>query len=352
MNPTRLDKREERNVVVLGHIIREYVANALPVSSKVVAQAMGGGVSSATIRNIMAELEDKGYIAQPHTSAGRIPTDAGYRRYVEILRGQIQLQRNEAERLAREYDQRISTVKDVIERATFLISHELHNAGLAMWPNVQSFYLKRLELVKVRAQTVMAVLVTVTNAVTNYIVKLDRDLDESELQRVSNYVNSKYEHSVVSDISDDLKRIISGGVEENRDFIGTAETALRVVDTIIEENIEDEIYIDGLNYFTEEPEFRDLDLARRMIHMLSERRDLVRLLRSELPDRGLRIYIGGEGKKDMLRSCSLITCGYSWQGRTVGRIGVIGPTRMDYYNALRTVSCLADIISGKLEEIS
>jgi heat-inducible transcriptional repressor len=352
MNPNRLDKKEERNILVLGHIIREYVANAVPVSSKIIAQVMGGDVSSATIRNIMAELEDKGYIAQPHTSAGRVPTDAGYRKYVDMLRGEIQLQRNEAERLSGEYDQRISTIKGIIERATFLISHELHNAGLAMLPNMQSFYLKRLELVKIKAQTVMAVLVTVTNAVTNYIIKLDRDLDEAELQRISNYVNAKYEHSVVSEISDDLKKLLSGNPEETREFIDTAEAALRIVDAIIEENIENEIYIDGLDYFTEEPEFRDLDLAKRMIHMLSERRDLVSLMRSELPDRGLRIYIGGESEKDMLKSCSLITCGYSLQGRTLGRIGVIGPTRMDYYNALRTVSCLADIISGKLEEIS
>lgn len=348
----RLNKKEERQIAVLGHIIREYVAHALPVSSKIIAQTMGGDVSSATIRNIMAELEEMGYIAQPHTSAGRVPTDAGYRIYVEILRGQMQLQKEEAQRLAREYDQRLGTIKDVIERATFLISHELHNAGLAMWPSVQSFYLKRLELVKVRAQTVMAVLVTVTNAVSNYMITLDKDIEQTELERISNFVNSKYEHNVVSDISDDLRKVIGERPEERKEFTDMAEVALRVVDTIIENEIENEIYVEGLDYFTEEPEFRDLDLAKRMIQMLSGRRDLVKLLRSELPDRGIRVHIGGETEKDMLRNCSLITCGYSLQGRTVGRIGVIGPTRMDYYSALRTVSCLADLISEKLEEIS
>ncbi len=346
-------KKEERNIAILGHIIREYVSNAVPVSSKVVAEKLGGDVSSATVRNIMAELEEKGYIAQPHTSAGRVPTDLGYRKYVDILKGHIRMQRREAERLSREYNQRITTVKDVIERATFLISHELHNAGLAMWPTMENFYLKRLELVKVRAQTVMAVLITVNNAVKNYIIELDRDLDEAQLTRISNFVNDNYEHKVVSDISQNLTRLLAERPEESKEIIDIVEVALRVVDTMIRENLESEIYFEGLNYFADEPEFRDLDLARRMIQMFSERKEyLVHLLHNELPDRGLRVYIGAEDDRGMLKSCSLITCGYSLQGRTAGRIGVIGPTRMDYYSALSTVSCLADLISEKLEEIS
>lgn len=353
MNYNNQDKKEIREILVLGHIIKEYVSSAVPVSSKTIAQVMGGEVSSATVRNIMADLEERGYIAQPHTSAGRVPTDLGYRKYVDIVRSQMKTRRREAERLSREYNQRITTVKDVIERATFLISHELHNAGLAMWPTIENFYLKRLELVKVRAQTIMAVLITVNNAVKNYVIELDRDLDESQLARVSNFVNANYGHKVVSEIYANLGRILSGEREDRKEITDVAEVALRVVDTLIRENLESEIYFEGLNYFADEPEFKDLDLTRRMIGMFSERKEyLVNLLHSELPERGLRVYIGAENDRDMLKSCSLITCGYSLQGRTIGRIGVIGPTRMDYYSALSTVSCLADLISEKLEEIS
>lgn len=353
MNNNILNKKEQREMLVLGFIIREYVSSAVPVSSKTIAQVMGGGVSSATVRNVMAELEEKGYIAQPHTSAGRVPTDLGYRKYVDIVKTRMKMERREAERLSNEYNQRISTVKDVIERATFIISHELHNAGLAMWPNMENFYLKRLELVKVRAQTIMAVLITVNNAVKNYIIEIDRDLNEAELARVSNFVNANYEHKVVSEIYGDLSRILSGGEEERKQIVDVAEVALRVVDTMIRENLESEIYFEGLNYFADEPEFKDLEFARRMIGMFSERKEyLVNLLHSELPERGLRVYIGAGNDREMLKSCSLITCGYSLQGRTIGRIGVIGPTRMDYYSALSTVSCLADLISEKLEEIS
>lgn len=339
-------------MAVLGHIVTEYVSSVIPVSSKTVAMKMGGDVSSATVRNIMADLEEKGFIAQPHTSAGRIPTDRGYRRYVDMLRRNLHQQKAEAERLANEYHQRVNTVKDVIEKASYLISHELHNAGLAMLPAIQNFYLKRLELVKVRAQTVMAVLVTVTNAVRNYIIELDREIDQKELERISNFLNSSFEHRLMLDIRQSLKGIISGNREEDREALSMADMALNLVDGIIRDGIENEIYIDGLDFFAEEPEFKDLDTARRMMQVFSRRSELVDLFRGELPDRGLRVYIGGENSSELLKDCSLITCGYSWEGKAVGRIGVIGPRRMDYYNALRTVSCLADIISGKLEELS
>ena len=176
---TRKTKREERNARVLGYIVREYVSTAVPVSSKRIAQRMGGSVSSATVRNVMAELEEFGFIEQPHTSAGRIPTHLGYRCYVDIAKDRIRLKRKEAERLAAEYSKRVRTIKDVIEKTSFLISHELHNAGIVMWPSIEDFYLKHMELIKVKAETVLAVLFTMTNDVWNYIINLDRDLKKT-----------------------------------------------------------------------------------------------------------------------------------------------------------------------------
>ncbi|MGB2601785.1 MAG: heat-inducible transcriptional repressor HrcA [Candidatus Omnitrophota bacterium] len=345
--------KEQRKQFVLAHIVHEYVSTALPVSSMAVARKMGGSLSSATIRNIMAELEEEGYIEQPHTSAGRVPTQRGYRCYVDIVRDRIHSEKKEAERLAAEYDRRINTIKEVIRKTSYLISRELHSAGVAMWPSIEYLYLKHFELVKVKAETVLAVLVTVTNDVKNYIIKLDRELGKTELEKISNYINSNYEMEPISAIYDDLKHVAEGKRENvDKEAFRAVKTALNVIDTIVEENIEDEIYWEGLNYFMDEPEFQDINITRNMLKVFSDKRGLISMMRGELPYEGLRVYIGKENQSRMLKDCSVVTCGYSLRGRTVGRIGVIGPTRMDYDHALRTVSCLSHLISEKLRMIN
>ncbi|MGD2279470.1 MAG: heat-inducible transcriptional repressor HrcA [Candidatus Omnitrophota bacterium] len=350
MNTKR--KKEERNLSVLAQIVRLYVVSASPVSSKSVARSMEDSLSSATIRNVMGELEELGCIEQPHTSAGRVPTDEGYRCYVNFVKKKIQFEKRKAEHLQREYLERIRSIKDVIKITSFLISRELQNAGIVMWPNVGNLYLKHIELVKVKAEAALAVLVTMTNAVKNYIIKLDRKLDDARLEHIANYINANYWDSAVSQIAADLKRTMRDKDEDNKDIIELSKNALNVIDAIIEQDLDNDIYWDGLEYFVNEPEFRDLDVTRRFFQIFSDKKDLISLMQNELPFRDIRIYIGKENECDRFRDCSIITSGYELQGRTIGRFGVIGPKRMDYDNALRTLGCLSDLISEKLEEIN
>ena len=347
------NKREGRKHLVLGHVVHEYVSTAAPVSSRVVAGKMDGRVSSATVRNIMAELEKEGYITHPHTSAGRIPTQLGYRCYVDAVKEKIRLRKEEARRLSAEYSRRIRTMKEVIEKTSFLISRELHNAGIVMWPSIEDAHLKHMELVKVRAETILAVLVTMTNAVKNHIIRLDQDIEKPELEHISNYINANYERSPISFIHKDLNRVLNDGAGEGgKEVLGIARTSLKIIDTIIEENIENEIYWEGLNYFMERAEFQDIDITRRILQIFSERKVLIDMMKTDLSCHGLKIYIGSENRSEVLTRCSVVTCGYTLHGRTAGRIGVIGPTRMDYDSAIRTVSCLSDLVSAKLEEIN
>ena len=345
-------EKEERKYLVLGHIVYQYVNTAVPVSSKMISEMMGSRISSATVRNIMAELEDNGFIEQPHTSAGRIPTQSGYRRYVDMIKDKIVMERKEARRLASEYSRRIRTIKEVIETTSFLISRELHNAGLVMWPSIEDFYLKHIELIKIKAETVHAILVTMTNAVRNYIVKLDRDVENVELKRVANYVNSRYEKCAIQLIYEDFNKMIAGDADTDREIFGVAKVVLKVVDAIIDENIESDVYCEGLNYFAEKNEFKDLAFSGRILHLFSERKELAALLRQELPASGLNVYIGKENLCEDLKECSIITSGYAMRGRIVGRLGVVGPTRMDYFRALHTVSYLSGLVSAKIEEIN
>jgi len=342
-------KKGKRNQDVLAHIVRIYVSTALPVSSRSVAESMGGSVSSATVRNIMAELEETGHIAQPHTSAGRVPTDRGYRNYVDLMNERFYMEKLEVERLAMEYDDRISSINDIIEMTSELISRELHQASVVMWPNIGNFRLKHLELIKVKAQTVLAVLITVTNAVKNYMIQIDRDIGKIELAKVANYINRNHEEEKVADISDSLKCLVEGGSGEAHSDI--AEVAMKIFGHIVEKDAESDIYWEGLNYFADNEENSDPDVVRRMIKIFSNRREIACIMREDLSYGGIRTHIGMENKSDILRRCSVITSGYSMYGKTIGRIGVIGPTRMDYDSVLRTVGYLSDMIGLKLEEL-
>lgn len=346
-------RKEERKFNVLGHVVHSYVSTPVPVSSSLIARRMGGNLSSATVRNILAALEEEGYIKQPHTSAGRVPTQYGYRRYVDMAQEHIRLKKEEAERLKKEYVSRISTLREVIEKTSFLISSELHHAGIVMWPEMGDFYVKHIELVKLNAETIMAVLVTMTNAVQNHIISLDRELEKGELERIANYINTNYERSGLMNISSDLKRTLNDSPEYiGPDIIDLASSALQVIDSLIDAGVTNELSWEGLNYLVDEPESGDNHITRGLLGLFSDRKELVRLMRDELPDNGLKVYIGRENKSDKLKDCSLITAGYTLHGRTVGRLGVVGPTRMDYDRALQTMNCLAGLISAKIEEIN
>jgi heat-inducible transcriptional repressor len=344
-------KKEARNFLILGYIVNSYVSNGKPVSSGFVSRKMGGSISSATVRNIMGRLEEKGYLEQPHTSAGRIPTNAGYRLYVDMVRDRIELEKYEAKRLSAAYSRRLRTIEEVIETTSRILSRELHHAGIVMWPGIEDYNLKHIELVDLGGRAVLAVLVTMTNAVKKYIAKLQRKTGKKDLQRIANYINGNYTGKSVSGISGALRKTVErseAGGEERR----TAASALSVIDSIIEEDIGNEIYWEGLNYFMDEREKYDRGLARSILQIYSHKRELVDILKEELLDKGILVHIGEDSGLNVLRECSMVTCGYELHGRTAGRIGVIGPTRMDYENALRTISCLSKLVSRKLEEIN
>jgi heat-inducible transcriptional repressor len=346
--------RDQRKDVVLSHVVEAYVSSASPVSSKMVAQRMGDSISSATIRNVMSELEHQGLIEQPHTSAGRIPTNAGYRRYVAKKMEKVSYRKRESEKLALEYGRRIETIKEVIEKTAHLISRELRNTGIMMWPGVNNLYLKHLELVSVRSEMILAVLVTMTNAVKNHLIKLEREISSDELGKVSRYINENHAEHSVSEISERIKNDMqSGQAGMKRGARIIAVTALEVLDGIISENVDNELYWEGIDHFIEEPEFSDIGVIRRVFQIFStdRKRDLATVFTRDLSSGDVKVYIGEECGVEMLKDCSIVTCGYFFKGKTAGRMGVVGPTRMDYDRALRTVNCLSGLISAKLEEL-
>ncbi len=343
-----IDKKDKRRTQVLSHIVKLYVSQASPVSSKSISISMGDSVSSATVRNVMAELEELGFIEQPHTSAGRIPTDLGYRYYVDNIIDKLMMEKSEMERLSRVYKKRTSSINDIIEKTSSLISETLHNAGIVMCPSIEDMHLSHLELIKIKDETVLAVLVTMTNIVKNYIVILEKDVKETDLARTANFLNSELRNSTISSVYDRIKIFENENVDG--ELAGVISLANRIIGEIADKDVDYDVRWEGLNYFMEEPEFDDAGITKRMFEVFSDKRILAGLMKKDLVDNGLKIYIGRENEPDALRGCSFITSGYGANGKTVGRIGVLGPMRMDYNVALSTLGCLSNLISKKIEE--
>lgn len=342
--------KEKRNFEVLAGIIHIYVGTCTPVSSKSVTNIMDNSVSSATVRNIMAELEELGLIEQPYTSAGRVPTDLGYRKYVDMMKEKLFLEKIEMERLSKEFDARVESVKDIIEKTSLIIGRELKAAGVILWPSVGTQYLKHLELVKIRAQVIMVVLITMTNVVKNHIIKINKLVDSGRLVEISNYINSNYEGKNIYGILSGLKETLSSE-DKSKSIKTIAMEGYSIMNDIMSGDIEDDIYISGFDCFAERPEFAASESWLNILRILADRRDMIDLMRAELPDKDIRVYIGKENSYTMLKECTFITSGYNLRGETVGRIGILGPTRIDYDNAIRTIRCLSDLISAKIEEI-
>ncbi|MBF0494107.1 MAG: heat-inducible transcription repressor HrcA [Candidatus Omnitrophica bacterium] len=343
--------RDERNSEILSQIIQLYTATAIPVSSKSVAESMDNIVSSATIRNIMAELEEDGFIEQPHTSAGRRPTDRGYRHYVDHLNGRLSLEKHKVKKFEEEFFEKVRSIKDLIEQSSHLINRQLHYASAVMLPDTVSQYMKHLELLKIKSDTVMAVLVTMTNIVENYIIKLDGDIEKGQLNKIANFINEKCEGKKVSDILEYLKGVNSVA-DKNSELGAMSAFAIRLIDGMAKTDIENEIFITGMDCFSGQADFSNSEDFRNLLKILSDKKLMMKIMKGELSAGGMRFYIGHENEPEPLKKCSLVTFGYEFHGTPLGRIGIIGPTRMHYENVFQTVNYLIEVLNSKIEGLS
>jgi len=343
-------KRERKNNV-LAHIVREHVASSVPVSSQNVTERMGRVFSSATIRNIMGQLEDEGYLYQPHTSAGRVPTDKAYRYYVNRIRDSIELKDREYKRMAAQYTNRVRTLEEMIENASRFISRELRKASIVMWPSLEDTHLKHIDLLKVSDRAVLSVIVTMSNAVKHYVLELDFSSTRAELEKVANYLNANYRAASFLQIADNLERTKADAVMRGEHEIeALALMAQEFIEAILKKDIENEIYWEGLEHFMDETGLDDMAVLKRFVQAITRRHGLISLMRKDLGSGGMRAHIGEECGRG-LSGLSIITCGYELRGRTAGRLGVIGPIRMDYERVLATVKFLTELLSSQLEGI-
>jgi heat-inducible transcriptional repressor len=343
------DVASRRNKI-LGIVVDSYVNTATPVGSMSVSKKFRERISPATIRNIMSELEETGYITQPHTSAGRVPTDKGYRYYVDSLMEERHLTQDEREFIEGVLSQDFEELGDIVKRAAKLISTLTRQASLVSFPRAKRRTFKRIEFIPATRTKIYALLFTAQGIVKHSIFELHEICDESELVKISRFLNDELSGLQLSEIGDYLFRKVLG---ENDAFHHLFKEAIDIlkVSHILEEEAE-KIFLDGAHYIIEQPEFRYADKVRALLKAFEEEEEILNILDRGLNEAGVSVHIGAENSYEDIRECSLVISNYRVGEQNIGSIGVIGPTRMDYSKSVKVVGYISGVFSRLLTRLS
>jgi len=335
---------------ILEVVVDSYVSTAAPVGSLAVSKKLRERLSPATIRNIMSELEEVGYIMHPHTSAGRIPTDRGYRYFVDSIMEPKQLTQDEKEFVEGALSQEADELEDLIKRASRIVSGLTGQTSMVSFPRAKRRTFKRIELIPATRTKVYALLFTAQGLVKHSIFEIQGMLEESELSKVSKFLNDELDGLQLNEIADHLLRRVIG---ENAPFhhLFKEATELLNMSHILEDSGE-RILLDGAHHIMEQPEFRNSDKVKRLLKILEEEEEILDIMDQDMNEQNARIHIGSENPYDDIRECSIVISNYRIGNRNVGSIGVIGPTRMDYTRAVPAVEYVGNAFSRLLTRLS
>jgi heat-inducible transcriptional repressor len=337
----------ERGRLVLQAVLFEYTVTAEPVGSRQVARKYALGLSPATIRNTMADLEDLGYLSHPHTSAGRVPTDKAYRFYVDSL-GAASLGRSEALRLQRQVAGTRSEIDDLMETTSAQLSALSHYAAVILAPPLQHTRLERVNVIPVEGDRALIVLATETGWGTSRIVTLDERVPQAELREVARVLTERYAGYTFQEIR---TRLGTGAVPADADRVERVAAALsrRVFASLWDRNL----YIGGAMNILDQPEFADIASMKALLRTFEEKRQLIELLTSRASGtEGVQVVIGSEMPYQEMQETSLVAACYTYRDRVLGVLGVVGPRRMPYAKIVPLVDYAARLVSRRLARLS
>lgn len=329
---------------ILEAIINDYIQTAEPIGSRTIAKKYDFGISSATIRNEMSDLEDMGLIIQPHASAGRIPSDKGYRLYVDRLNQYRELTKEESVYLQQIVRNNIDEIDYLIKETAKVISILTNCTTIVSEPHMEKIVIKHIHLIPLDEEAIMLILLTDNKDVKNRKVTVGISLDYETLINLSIIFNKFLQGVSIEDITNEKLELLRKNLNQYEKIVTPIMVAIF---SIIETEENKKIYTSGVKNILEFPEFSDLDKARSLVQTLEEKNVLVNLL-GDSNDQ-IQIIIGGENSVEQMKDCSLIKTNYMLGDKACGTIGIIGPTRMDY---LEVVSILNGIVKNINEVLS
>ncbi len=340
-----LDRRR-RNI--LAAIVRHYVSSGVPVGSKAVAEQFPGSLSSATIRNVMAELEDEGYLAQPHISAGRVPTDKAYRFYVDRMAASTRLAPATESYIDQSLSGSTAAPEQLMAKTSRVLSEVSHSVGVVLGPALEEKLLEHIKFVKLTDQRILVVIVSNPDLIENKVLRLDEEFSQEELDQTAQFLNTGFRGWSLRTIRLEIfKRM-----EEEK---VVCDHLLKNVATLFtwgalggEES--GPLYVDGTAKILDQPEFEDARKIKELVAALEEKAKLIKIISAclESSSAGVRVIIGRENPESRMQQCTLVIAPFHYRNRAVGALGVVGPTRMEYEHAITTVEYVAHLTSKLL----
>ncbi|MDI6890877.1 MAG: heat-inducible transcriptional repressor HrcA [Thermodesulfovibrionales bacterium] len=339
---------DERSKKVLCAVVQNYIDFPDPVGSRTVAKRYSFGLSPATIRNIMADLEEMGFLTQPHTSAGRVPTDRGYRFYVDSLvaGGDYYLNID----ILQELYKRLKALKNDIDmflgETTKTLSMLSHYIGVAMSPRPDMTTLKRIELLKYKADKVAAILFTDEGLIKNKVISLDSEVSQKDLNRIATYLNSEFSGYTFDEIR---LRVIKEMSKAKTMCDSLISKAIKICQEALY-FFRGDLFVSGLSEVLELPDFTDLKKIRELSRAIEDKHTIIKLLDKLSEFEGVQIIIGSENSMDEMEKFSVVVSACKEGDRPIGVVGIIGPTRMNYAKAIYIVDNTAKFITKMLVE--
>ncbi len=336
----------ERERQILQAVVHHYITTAEPVGSRTVARRFGVGLSPASIRNTMADLEELGYLRQLHTSSGRVPTETGYRYYVNHLMRVQELTQADRTRIESEFEAKMEDADAVLRQTSHLLALVTHQAGIAEAPLQGQATVQRFELMPLSRERLVVLIADNFGRVHSMSTQLAAPLEENELTSVTRFLNETLKDVTLDNLASAVHGRLRSFLDEQRKL---AEQALKVLE-LMPSHRPARLYLEGATHLFEQPEFSDIEKAREVFGLFDEQDRLVELLRSAASkaDAGYgAIVIGGEDSEKGLERISLVAAPYQVDGRPLGMVGVLGPRRMPYPRLTAIVDYTAGMV-GRL----
>jgi heat-inducible transcriptional repressor len=342
---------DARKLGILKAIIDEYILSASPVGSRSISKLEGFNLSSATIRNEMADLEELGYLEQPHTSAGRIPSDKAYRLYVNQMMQKASLTKDEIKLIRAHMTAKLDEVETIMKQTAQALSAVTHYTAMIMPPMLAANRLRHIQIVPLREGRALVVVVTTAGFARDAVIRIPEDMSEAELERISRIMTERFRDCRMDRIGELVSQEISGELYDRRMFLNSmAETIER---KIAPEN--PNVQLSGATNMLHYPEYNDVNKAKMFLAAVEGRNTLYELLKraSKLE---FSITIGDENENEMLKDCSIVTATYQIGDEPMGSFGIIGPTRMHYGKVITVIEymrrCLSEMLTEEIDDDS
>ena len=336
----------DRTSKVLEFIVKGYIVTGEPVGSGMVAKKTGLNLSPATIRNIMSDLEKMGLVYQPYTSAGRVPTEKGFRFYVDFILDVHELSQNERAKIRSRYPGIQAEAVEIFRETSRILSSGSHHLGVVWAPRMDFVVIQHIEFVKLKRHLVLALIVSTNGLVQNRIVEVEEDFTQMELDHLVDYMNSFLEGLTLLQAR---TKILDEMEKEKIAYDRLLDQALKLGEKALSPFDDADVFIDGRTNILSEPAFSNAARMRDLFRAFEEKATMIRLLDKCMEPEGVKIAIGSESKIREMETCSLVTSTYGCGGKTLGALGVIGPRRMDYSRVIPLVDYTAKLLSEILE---